>query len=51
MIPTYLIPSYGASVEIGKRLVNWVWYHNVPKGELDDLMTDKERFRHKMTFW
>jgi 2-polyprenyl-6-methoxyphenol hydroxylase-like FAD-dependent oxidoreductase len=49
MIPAYLIPGYDASVEIGKRLVNWVWYHNVPEGELDDLMTDKDGFRHKMT--
>jgi hypothetical protein len=49
MIPTYLIPGNDASVEIGKRLVNWVWYHNVPEGELDDMMTDKDGFRHKMT--
>jgi 2,6-dihydroxypyridine 3-monooxygenase len=49
MMPTYLIPGYDASVEIGKRLVNLVWYHNVPEGKLDDLMTDNDGFRHKVT--
>jgi len=33
-------------VEIGRRLVNFVWYRNVSEGwELDDLMTDREGVR------
>jgi 2,6-dihydroxypyridine 3-monooxygenase len=39
---TYPIPHYDGAVERGKRLVNLVWYRNVPDGEpLADLLTDR----------
>jgi 2,6-dihydroxypyridine 3-monooxygenase len=39
----YPIPGADGSLEPGRRLINWLWYRNVPEGsELDDLMTDRE---------
>ncbi|HEV7844946.1 MAG TPA: FAD-dependent monooxygenase [Thermoleophilaceae bacterium] len=41
-ILTYPIPNTDGSVEPGRRLINWIWYRNVPAGpKLDDLMTDR----------
>ena len=42
-ILTYPIPNTDGSVEPGRRLINWIWYRNMPAGpELDDLMTDRQ---------
>jgi len=39
---TYPIPNYDGAVEPGHRLMNLVWYRNVPEGEpLADLLTDR----------
>jgi 2,6-dihydroxypyridine 3-monooxygenase len=39
---TYPIPNYDGAVEPGRRLMNLVWYRNVPAGEpLSDLLTDR----------
>jgi 2,6-dihydroxypyridine 3-monooxygenase len=39
---TYPIPNYDGAVEPGRRLMNLVWYRNVPAGEpLADLLTDR----------
>jgi 2,6-dihydroxypyridine 3-monooxygenase len=39
---TYPIPHYDGSVVPGSRLMNLVWYRNVPEGEpLADLLTDR----------
>lgn len=47
---TYPIPGLDGSVEPGRRLVNWLWYRNVPAGpELDDLMTDARGRRHEVS--
>ncbi len=41
-ILTYPIPGLDGSVEVGRRLVNFVWYRNVQAGPaLDGLMTDR----------
>jgi 2,6-dihydroxypyridine 3-monooxygenase len=45
-ILAYPIPAVDGSVEVGRRLVNFVWYRNVSEGrELDDLMTDRDGVR------
>ncbi len=39
---TYPIPNYDGAVEPGRRLMNLVWYRNVPEGQpLADLLTDR----------
>jgi 2,6-dihydroxypyridine 3-monooxygenase len=39
---TYPIPNYDGAVEPGRRLMNLVWYRNVPDGRpLADLLTDR----------
>jgi 2,6-dihydroxypyridine 3-monooxygenase len=39
---TYPIPNYDGAVEPGHRLMNLVWYRNVPEGRpLTDLLTDR----------
>ena len=39
---TYPIPHYDGAVEPGRRLMNLVWYRNVPEGQpLADLLTDR----------
>jgi 2,6-dihydroxypyridine 3-monooxygenase len=41
-ILTYPIPNTDGSVEPGRRLINWIWYRNLPAGlQLDELMTDR----------
>jgi 2,6-dihydroxypyridine 3-monooxygenase len=45
-IVVYPIPAVEGSVEVGSRLINYVWYRNITAGsELDELMTgtDGER--------
>jgi len=40
-ILAYFIPGANASVEAGKRRINWVWYVHAPQGpELYELLTD-----------
>jgi len=42
----YPIPGMDGELEIGQRLINYVWYRNVPRGnELDELLTDKSGIR------
>jgi 2,6-dihydroxypyridine 3-monooxygenase len=44
-INVYPIPSPDGGLTVGERLLNYVWYRNVPEGhELDELMTDKRGF-------
>jgi len=33
----------------GSRLINWVWYRNVPQGELERLLTDRQGVRHPVS--
>lgn len=49
-ILTYPIPSVDGSVEPGRRLINWIWYRNVPAGpELEELMTDAHGRTHEVS--
>lgn len=44
-INVYPIPAPGGGLAVGERLLNYVWYRNVPDGhQLDELMTDKRGF-------
>jgi 2,6-dihydroxypyridine 3-monooxygenase len=46
----YPIPSVEGSLAHGHRLVNYVWYRNVPEGnELDELMTDRSGFHRPIS--
>jgi 2,6-dihydroxypyridine 3-monooxygenase len=40
-ILVYPIPGIDGAVEPGRRLMNIVWYRNVPEDELPDLLTDR----------
>jgi 2,6-dihydroxypyridine 3-monooxygenase len=41
----YTIPGLDGELEVGKRLLNYVWYRNVPDGpELQELTTDVHGF-------
>ncbi|SFL49755.1 FAD-dependent monooxygenase [Geodermatophilus ruber] len=47
---TYPIPHYDGAVEPGRRLMNLVWYRNVPDGEpLADLLTDRSGRRREVS--
>jgi 2-polyprenyl-6-methoxyphenol hydroxylase-like FAD-dependent oxidoreductase len=50
-ILAYTIPGTNGTLEVGKRLLNWVWYCNYPEGssELEELMTDRDGHRHQNT--
>ena len=50
-ILAYTIPNAEGNLERGKRLVNWVWYHNVAfdSEEYTELMTDREGKSHRFT--
>ncbi|MPZ86874.1 MAG: monooxygenase [Nitriliruptorales bacterium] len=49
-ILTYPIPNHDGGVSPGRRLINFVWYRNVPEGEaLDDLLTDVEGQRRPLS--
>ncbi|MDF1704892.1 MAG: FAD-dependent monooxygenase [Aeromicrobium sp.] len=42
----YPIPGPDESLDVGRRLLNYVWYRNVAEGaELDELLTDKRGFQ------
>lgn len=47
----YVIPGKLGSLDVGKRLINWVWYNNYPEGskEYAELMTDKWGKMHRFT--
>lgn len=38
----YLIPDGDGNTTIGHRRLNWVWYWNTSRSELEELLTDKE---------
>lgn len=37
----YMIPGHQGELEKGKRLLNWVWFVNKSKAELQGILTDK----------
>lgn len=44
-ITIYPIPGPDGGLAVGERMLNYVWYRNVPDGsELEELMTDKRGF-------
>jgi 2,6-dihydroxypyridine 3-monooxygenase len=46
----YPIPGPDGGIEVGERLMNYVWYRNVPDlVELDEMMTDKQGFRGEVS--
>jgi 2-polyprenyl-6-methoxyphenol hydroxylase-like FAD-dependent oxidoreductase len=47
----YTIPGVDGTVEPGKRLVNWVWYWNIPEGteEYEEVLTDSDGNHHRYT--
>jgi 2,6-dihydroxypyridine 3-monooxygenase len=46
----YPIPGADGSVDVGRRLINFVWYRNVAEGaELDELMTDRDGVRRDLS--
>ncbi|MBA8847327.1 2,6-dihydroxypyridine 3-monooxygenase [Yonghaparkia alkaliphila] len=46
----YPIPGPGDAVEVGGRLLNYVWYRNIPgTTELDEIMTDTFGFRGEVS--
>ena len=50
-ILAYTIPGPAGNLTKGHRLVNWVWYVNVPEDsqEYQDIMTDNEGNTHRFT--
>ena len=50
-ILAYVIPGENGSLEVGERLINWVWYCNYPQDstEYKDLMTDSDGKTHHVT--
>jgi len=49
-ILVYPIPDADGSVEVGSRLVNFVWYRNyLEGGDLDDLTTDRDGVRRDLS--
>jgi 2-polyprenyl-6-methoxyphenol hydroxylase-like FAD-dependent oxidoreductase len=38
----YVIPGQAGEVKTGHRRLNWVWYWNVPEGELSRVMTGRD---------
>ena len=48
-ILAYTMPGANGSVKPGDRLINWVYYVNVPEPELAELMTDTDGVRHHVT--
>ena len=49
-ILTYPIPGPHGSVEVGRRLMNFVWYRNVAAGpDLADLMTDRQQTQREIS--
>jgi 2,6-dihydroxypyridine 3-monooxygenase len=48
-ILVYPIPGLAGEVEPGRRLMNLVWYRNVPGDELGDCLTDRYGRRHEVS--
>lgn len=48
-ILAYTMPGANGSVKPGDRLINWVYYVNLPASELADYMTDTEGVQHHYT--
>jgi 2,6-dihydroxypyridine 3-monooxygenase len=48
-ILAYMIPGTSGEVRAGRRLVNFVWYRNVPELRLSELMTDIARVEHSLS--
>ena len=50
-ILAYVIPGENGSLEVGERLINWVWYCNYPQDstEYKELMTDSDGKTHHVT--
>ena len=50
-ILAYVIPGESGSLDLGKRLINWVWYCNYPldSTEYQGLMTDSDGKTHHVT--
>lgn len=48
-ILVYPIPGANGSVEPGERLMNMVWYRNVPPPELPDFLTDRQGVRRDVS--
>jgi 2,6-dihydroxypyridine 3-monooxygenase len=48
-ILVYPIPGLDGSVEPGRRLMNMVWYRNVPGAELPELLTDRQGVRRDVS--
>jgi 2-polyprenyl-6-methoxyphenol hydroxylase-like FAD-dependent oxidoreductase len=48
-ILAYTMPGANGSVKPGDRLLNWVYYINVPEPELTELLTDIDGVRHHVT--
>jgi 2,6-dihydroxypyridine 3-monooxygenase len=48
-ILVYPIPGLDGSVEPGTRLMNMVWYRNVPASELPDFLTDRDGMRREVS--
>ena len=50
-ILAYTIPGENGSLEVGRRLINWVWYCNylADSDEYTELMTDSEGQQHHFT--
>ena len=49
-ILVYPIPGLDGSVEVGERLINFVWYRNYALGgEFDDVMTDIDGVRRELS--
>ncbi len=48
---TYTIPGADGAMEPGQRLLNFVWYTNLPEGskELEEVMTDIDGKRRRVT--
>lgn len=48
-ILVYPIPGLDGSVEPGRRLVNMVWYRNVPDADLPEFLTDRQGVRRDVS--
>lgn len=49
-ILSYPIPNTDGSIEPGRRLINWIWYRNMPAGrEVDELMIDRHGRAHDIS--
>ncbi len=48
---SHIIPGPEGALDIGQRLVNWVWYWNLAEGsaEFEDVFTDVDGNKHRWT--